>query len=95
MWSILFSNLAQVRGMVRPVLNEHLHLAAELTDGRTIVEQHLFIGRVVEPLTSSIRRLDLTRSRRRPQVLDVHLAQEDDPTRFASRALANPLLSMV
>lgn len=67
----LFSKLAQVRGLVRPVLNKHLHLAAELEDGRVVVGQHLLTGRVAPPLTSPIRRLFLSRSQCRPKAVEV------------------------
>lgn len=63
----LFSRLVAVRGIVRPVANEYLHLAAELADGRTIVGQHLLTGKESPPLDSPIRRLYLTRKRRDPQ----------------------------
>ncbi|MBI5524089.1 MAG: GAK system CofD-like protein [Desulfarculus sp.] len=62
----LFSKLAEVRGVVRPVLNDHLHLCAELEDGRVLVGQHLLTGRVAPPLTSPIKRLFLSRTKRRP-----------------------------
>jgi CofD-related protein of GAK system len=55
----LFSKLAEVRGVVRPVLNKHLHLAADLADGSTIVGQHLLTGREIPPLTSPIKKLYL------------------------------------
>jgi CofD-related protein of GAK system len=55
----LFSKLAEVRGVVRPVINQDLNLAAELADGATIVGQHLLTGREVAPLKSPIKRLFL------------------------------------
>ncbi|KMY69063.1 hypothetical protein AAU61_05925 [Desulfocarbo indianensis] len=55
----LFSKLAEVRGVVRPVINKHLHLAADLADGSSLVGQHLITGREAPPLTSPVTRLFL------------------------------------
>ncbi len=55
----MFSKLAAVRGTVRPVVSQDLHLAAELADGRTVVGQHRLTGREVPPLKVPIRRLYL------------------------------------
>ena len=55
----LFSKLAEVRGVVRPVVTNHLHLAAELKDGSILVGQHLLTGREAAPIQSPIRRLFL------------------------------------
>ena len=62
----LFSQLVEVRGVVRPVVDRDLHLVAELDDGREIVGQHRFTGRGDEALPAPIRRVYLSRSRRRP-----------------------------
>ncbi|WP_297216324.1 GAK system CofD-like protein [uncultured Desulfovibrio sp.] len=50
-----FSRLLQIRGVVMPVVDESLHLAAELHDGSRVVGQHLFSS-----LEQPIRRLYLT-----------------------------------
>ena len=55
----MFSKMAEVRGVVRPVLNADLHLAAELADGRLIVGQHLLTGRQGPALSAPIQRLYL------------------------------------
>lgn len=60
----LFSKLAEARGVVRPVRNTHLHLAAELADGRTLVGQHLLTGREHPPISSPVKRLFLSRGGR-------------------------------
>jgi CofD-related protein of GAK system len=52
-----FSNLVPLRGVVKPIVDGDLHLAAELADGSTVVGQHRLTGKEVPPLTSSIRRL--------------------------------------
>jgi CofD-related protein of GAK system len=59
----LFSQLVEVRGTVRPVVDLDLHLVARLTDGRRIVGQHLLTGREVQPLDCPIERVFLSRSR--------------------------------
>lgn len=56
------SDLAQVRGIVRPVVGDDLHLAAELKDGTVVVGQHLLTGKEMRPLASKIVRVWLTRS---------------------------------
>ena len=53
----LFSKLAEVRGVVRPVVNRNLHLAARLADGRLVLGQHRLTGRSEPPLSSPIVRL--------------------------------------
>jgi CofD-related protein of GAK system len=58
-----FSNLAQVRGVVRPVVNKDLHLAADLEDGRRIVGQHLLTGKETPHLSSKIQRVFLAEER--------------------------------
>jgi CofD-related protein of GAK system len=56
----IFTKLAEVRGVVRPVINADLHLVSELADGRTIVGQHLITGREVDVLESPIQNLYLS-----------------------------------
>lgn len=56
----LFSKLVEARGMVRPVLNRYLHLAARLADGQIVVGQHLLTGKEFPPLESKIVHLFLT-----------------------------------
>jgi len=56
----MFSNLVQVRGTVRPVVNKNLHLAAELADGTLVVGQHRLTGKETAKLASPIARLYLS-----------------------------------
>jgi CofD-related protein of GAK system len=58
----LFSMLVRVLGVVRPVVNEDLHLAAELEDGMVLAGQHRLTGKEEAPLSSPIRRLWLVDS---------------------------------
>jgi CofD-related protein of GAK system len=60
----LFSQLVEVRGTVRPVVDENLHLVAQLASGRTVVGQHELTGRDAPPLDSPVASLFLTRSLR-------------------------------
>lgn len=55
----LFSKLVGVLGTVRAVVNDNLHLGAELKDGSRILGQHLLTGKEVAPLTSPIEQLYL------------------------------------
>lgn len=56
----IFSKLVQARGIVRPIYNSFLHLAARLDDGSTVVGQHLLTGKEVAPLQKKITDLFLT-----------------------------------
>ena len=55
----LFSKLAEVRGVVRPVVNKDLHLAARLADGRVVLGQHRLTGKGEQPLSAPIVELGL------------------------------------
>ncbi|MCB1750372.1 MAG: GAK system CofD-like protein [Gammaproteobacteria bacterium] len=55
----LFSKLVGVLGTVRAVVNDNLHLAAELKDGTRIIGQHRLTGKEVPQLTSPIEHLYL------------------------------------
>ncbi len=57
----IFSKLAEVRGIVRPIVSDDLHLAADLEDGTTVFGQHNITGKETAPLTSPIRELRLVR----------------------------------
>lgn len=57
----LVSKLVGVRGTVRAVVDDNLHLAAELEDGSLVIGQHLITGKEHEPLTSRIKRLFLNK----------------------------------
>ncbi|MET0105494.1 MAG: GAK system CofD-like protein [Sedimenticola sp.] len=59
----LFSKLVNVQGTVRAIVNEDLHLGADLGDGSRVIGQHRLTGKEVTPLTSPIERLFLSRSR--------------------------------
>lgn len=64
----LFSKLVAVRGVVRPVVDSNLHLAAELQDGTVLLGQHVITGRDT-PLPAPIRELRLTETIDAPERL--------------------------
>lgn len=59
----LFEKLVSVQGTVRAIVEDNLHLGAELDDGSRVIGQHRITGKEVEPLTSPIRRLFLSGAR--------------------------------
>lgn len=59
-----FSKLAEVRGVVRPVVNADLQLAARLADGSLVVGQHRLTGRAVAPIAAPVAELFLARNQR-------------------------------
>ncbi len=58
----MLARLLHVRGLVLPVVQENLHLAAELANGDQVVGQHRITCRNA-PLPAPVRRLFLTRQR--------------------------------
>ncbi len=56
----MFSKLVGVRGTVRNLVNEYLHLGVEMEDGTTILGQHLLTGKEVPPISTPIKRLFLS-----------------------------------
>jgi len=53
----LFSKLVGVQGTVRAVVNDCLHLGADLEDGKRVIGQHLLTGKETAPLESPIEQL--------------------------------------
>jgi CofD-related protein of GAK system len=56
----IFSKLVQVRGIVRPVLNQDLHLVAELDNGQMVLGQHRLTGKEVKPIKRKVKRVFLS-----------------------------------
>ena len=56
----LFSKLVGVLGTVRAIVNDNLHLVANLQDGSHIIGQHRLTGKEVAPITSPIEQLYLS-----------------------------------
>ncbi len=59
----LFTRLLRVRGTVAPIVDDDLHLAAELADGVMLLGQHRITGKGVPGITAPVRCLFLTRTR--------------------------------
>ncbi|MBN2808983.1 MAG: GAK system CofD-like protein [Deltaproteobacteria bacterium] len=55
----IYSKLAEVRGIVRPVVSSDSQLAVELENGQEIVGQHLITGKTGSLLSSRIKKLYL------------------------------------
>lgn len=55
----LFSKLVGVQGIVRSIVDDKLHLGADLKNGQTIIGQHLLTGKDHQPITSPISHLYL------------------------------------
>lgn len=72
----LFSKLAEVRGVVRPIMNRDLHLAAELENGETIVGQNLLTGKEVPPISSRIKRVCISHSPSRIDPVQVTIREK-------------------
>jgi CofD-related protein of GAK system len=69
----LFSRLIKARGTVRPVIDEDLHLAAELEDGSVLCGQHRITGKETDTIQSPVRDIWITEnlddpSPTRPQI---------------------------
>jgi len=58
----LFSQLVEVRGIVRPVSDADLHLRAELGDRTILVGQHLLTGKETNPITAPVTSMTLVDS---------------------------------
>lgn len=69
----LFSKLVEARGDVCAVVNEDLHLVAELENGSVLVGQHLFTGKETPPIPSPIRRLFISRETEEPRPAEIHI----------------------
>lgn len=58
----LFSELVSVQGTVRAIVNDNIHLGAELADGARVIGQHKLTGKEVPPIQSPVSQLVLTSS---------------------------------
>lgn len=104
---LLFSNLLGAKGVVRPIVYDDVHLAADLADGSQVLGQHLLTGKEVEPLSCAINRLSLSKSARHYQPAEVQLDPQNQgliqsadlicypPGSFYSSLIANLLPSGV
>lgn len=69
----IFSKLAGVRGIVRPIVSADLHLAVKLADGTELLGQHLLTGNEISPITSPVEFIELSASLDRFEPVEVEL----------------------
>jgi len=74
----VFSKLVQVCGLVRPILNRHLHLVAALENGEIRIGQHTLTGKETSPIPSPVRRIWLSDDRDNPTPVDVPIRGKMD-----------------
>jgi CofD-related protein of GAK system len=72
----LFTKLVEARGIVRPVINVDMHLAAELENGEVIIGQHLLTGKEAAPIDSPIRKVWATRTLDDPAPVDIQIREK-------------------
>ncbi len=73
----LFSTMLNVRGTVLAVVDDDLHLAAELEDGSCVTGQQRLTGKEVAPLRSPIRRLFLSAHPDKPVPAESHMRKKN------------------
>ncbi|MCF8106488.1 MAG: GAK system CofD-like protein [Desulfohalobiaceae bacterium] len=78
----LYSELAMVRGVVRPVLDDSLQLTATLDNGTLLQGQHLLTGKQTEPIASRVKDIYLSRDCPGPVVTEIR----EDLKSFIARA---------
>lgn len=74
----LFSRLIEAKGTVRPVLEDDLHLAAELEDGSLLHGQHRITGKESAPIRSPVRKLWITGGPDNPEPVTPHISRRMD-----------------
>jgi CofD-related protein of GAK system len=72
----LFSKLVNVLGTVLAVVNDNLHLAAELEDGSCVTGQHRLTGKEVAPLQSPVKRLFLSSLPDKPVIAQAEMRKK-------------------
>ena len=73
----LFSKLVNVQGTVRAIVDDNLHLKAELQDGSQVIGQHRLTGKEVRPLQSPIARFGLCKSLHDPSSASAQLSKRN------------------
>lgn len=73
---LFFSKLLEVRGLVEPVVDVDLHLAAELVDGTLVLGQHRLTGKAAAPIASPVQRLSLIESLDDPRPASAHIGEQ-------------------
>jgi CofD-related protein of GAK system len=69
----IFSNLVQVRGIVRPVVSKYRHLVAELDSGEVVIGQHRLTGKETAPIPSPVKRLYLSEKTTDPDPAQIQI----------------------
>jgi CofD-related protein of GAK system len=72
----LFSKLVEVRGLVRPVCDDHLHLRAILENGESVHGQHRLTGKECPAIESPVKRVDLVASLGSSETREAHASPE-------------------
>ncbi|MFH1080851.1 MAG: GAK system CofD-like protein [Pseudomonadota bacterium] len=72
----LFSRLAEVRGIVKPVTTASLHLAAEMENGEVVIGQHVLTGKGPPPIRSAIKKIFLSESRETAIPVKISISRE-------------------
>ncbi len=103
----LFSQLVNVRGVVRAISGDERQLMAQLEDGSRVVGQHLLTGKEVAPISSRVERLKLVHSQQEPKPSGSRLRKSNrkllasaelicyPPGSFYSSLMANLLVERV
>jgi CofD-related protein of GAK system len=73
----LFSKLVNVLGTVRPITNDNYHLVVDLKNGQQIIGQHLMTGKEVPAITSSIKKLSLSKTLGKNEPISTHLRKRN------------------
>lgn len=71
----LFSRLIEAKGTVRPVIDDDLHLAAELEDGSVLCGQHRITGKETDVIASPVRKAWITASLDDPAPANPQISQ--------------------
>jgi len=72
----MFSKLVNVQGYVSAIVDDTLHLAAQLGNGETVIGQHLLTGKEVGRLTSPIVDFYLVDHLKNPKRVQTHVAKK-------------------
>ncbi|WP_166423107.1 GAK system CofD-like protein [Paraglaciecola sp. 20A4] len=66
----LFHQMLDIQGVVRPIVEDNLHIAAYLQNGQTIIGQHLLTAKETPALSSAITKLYLCEKASNPSAVD-------------------------
>ncbi len=80
----IFRKLIEAQGIVKPIVNEFLHLVAELENGTVLVGQHLLTGKEKDSIQHPVKRLYLSETKINPFPASVSIS--NDIERLISRA---------